>query len=65
MNEMTMKEFISGIQKNQWDFDFDQFCEVTGFEGDYAQDKFRQFNQLCALLDKFDNETLMKLANRG
>ena len=60
---MTLVEFVAGVSKNCWDWDLKEFSRRTGFEGNYAKEKFLQFRDLNNALCRFDLETLRKLAH--
>jgi len=60
---MTVKEFKEKIASAAWNQNIFQFCERAGFDpkSDYAQEKFQAFQELAALLNKFDSETLARV----
>jgi len=47
-------------------FNLSRFCEVLGWpEDDYAEAKFRDFQQAARLLGRFDNDVLTRLSAAG
>jgi hypothetical protein len=55
-----------GIQAFHWRVDYVKFCEVLGLEADeYADQKYRAFQELVERLNEFDAETLAKMIESG
>jgi hypothetical protein len=49
-----------------WRCDYLKFCEVLGFEpGDYAEEKYSQFQELISNLNKFDLQSISKLVQES
>ena len=64
--QTTAQSFVEGIQGFHWKADFVKFCEVLELEADdYADRKYRAFQELVERLNKFDAETLTKMINWG
>lgn len=61
MNPQQVKEFQTVVASTAFKMDFNEFCNRTGFVGNYAQDKWREFQAINNALAKFDNETLSKI----
>lgn len=61
MNAQTAKTFQTDIASTHWKMDFNEFCNRTGFVGDYAKKKWQEWNALHESLAKFDSETLAKI----
>lgn len=64
--EMTAQSFVEGIQAFHWKADFVKFCEVLDIEAsDYADQKYRAFQELVERLNEFDSQTLDKMIDWG
>ena len=64
--EMTAQSFLEGIQGFHWKADYVRFCELLGLEAnDYADQKYRAFQELVERLNEFDAETLAKMIDWG
>jgi len=61
MNAETIKAFQEAVSKAHWNLTYNQFCELTGFVGNYASEKFHELRKLNELLSKFDPQTLAKI----
>lgn len=60
---MTAQEFIESIGTAYWKLDYESFCKVCNFVlGDYSEEKFKQFQEMCKSLEKFDADLLVRLA---
>lgn len=60
---MTAQEFIESISTAHWKLDYESFCKVCNFvPGDYSEEKFKQFQEMCKSLEKFDADLLVRLA---
>ncbi len=63
--EVTAQSFVEGIQAFHWRADYVKFCEVLGLEADeYADQKYRAFQELVERLNEFDVEVLGKMIER-
>ncbi len=57
---------MEGIQGFHWKADYVKFCEVLGLEADeYADKKYRVFQELVEYLNGFDSKTLAKMIEWG
>lgn len=67
MNKEQIEQFIIGLNKFHWHNDYRAFCNTLEFnpEDKYAEDKWNQFLNLIHALQKFDNDSLAKMANEG
>ncbi len=64
--EIIAQSFYEGIQGFHWKADFIKFCEVLGLEpSDYADQKYRAFQELVEQLNEFEVEALAKMINWG
>ncbi len=64
--QKTAESFVEGIQGFHWKTDFVRFCEVLGLDADdYADQKYRSFQELVERLNDFDVETLAKMLELG
>jgi hypothetical protein len=64
--EVTAQSFLEGIQGFHWKADYVKFCEVLGLEADeYADQKYRAFQELVERLNEFDAEALSKMTDWG
>ena len=64
--EMTAQSFLEGIQGFHWKADYVKFCEVLEIEADnYADQKYRAFQELVERLNEFDTEALAKMIECG
>jgi len=64
--ELTAQSFVEGIQGFHWKADYVNFCEVLGLEADeYADQKYRAFQELVERLNEFDAETLARMVDWG
>jgi hypothetical protein len=64
--ELTAQTFVEGIQAFHWKADYVKFCEVLGLEADeYADQKYRAFQELIERLNEFDSEALGKMIESG
>ncbi len=65
-SETLALSFVEGIQGFHWKADFVKFCEVLGLDADdYADRKYRAFQELVERLNEFDAETLAKMIDWG
>ncbi len=65
-SEAIAQSFTEGIQGFHWKIDFVRFCQVLGLEADdYADQKYRAFQELVERLNDFDSETLAKMIDWG
>jgi hypothetical protein len=64
--EVITQSFIDGVQGFHWKADFVKFCQVLGLDADdYADQKYRAFQELVERLNEFDAETLAKMIDWG
>ena len=64
--EATAQSFVEGIQAFHWKADFVKFCQVLELDADdYADQKYRAFQELVERLNEFDTETLAKMIQSG
>jgi hypothetical protein len=64
--ELTAQSFVEGIQGFHWKAGYVEFCEVLGLDpGDYADQKYRAFQELVERLNEFDIEALAKMIEWG
>ena len=64
--ELTAQSFLEGIQRFHWKADYVKFCELLGLEAnEYADQKYRAFQELVERLNEFDAETLAKMIDWG
>jgi hypothetical protein len=64
--EILAQSFIDGIQGFHWKADFVRFCQILGLEADeYADHKYRSFQELVERLNEFDAESLAKMMDWG
>jgi DNA-binding ferritin-like protein len=64
--EATAQAFVEGIQAFHWRVDYVKFCEVLRLEADeYADQKYRAFQELVERLNEFDAEALAKMMDWG
>jgi hypothetical protein len=64
--EIIAQSFIDGVQGFHWKADFVKFCSVLGLEAnDYADQKYRAFQELAERLNEFDAETLAAIIDWG
>jgi hypothetical protein len=60
--EVAAQSFLEGIQGFHWKADYVKFCEVLGLEANqYADQKYRAFQELLERLNEFDVEALAKM----
>jgi hypothetical protein len=49
-----------------WRTDYIKFCEVLGYTPDqWAEDKYRRFQELVDSLNQFDSQTVAKMLEAG
>lgn len=67
MNKEQIEQFITGLNKLHWYNDYRAFCATLEFnpEDKYSEDKWHQFLELIRTLQKFDNNSLVKIVNKG
>lgn len=59
----AFKTFLGNFH---WRTDYLKFCEVLGYTPDqWAEDKYRRFQELVEALNQFDSETLAKMLEAG
>jgi hypothetical protein len=64
--KLAAQSFLEGIQGFHWKADYVKFCEVLGLEADeYADQKYRAFQELVERLNEFDAEALAKMIESG
>lgn len=64
--EAITQSFIDGVQDFHWKADYIKFCEVLGLEAnDYADQKYRTFQELMERLNEFEPDTLAKMIDFG
>ena len=64
--EVAAQSFLEGIQGFHWKADYVTFCEVLGLEANqYADQKYRAFQELLERLNEFDVEALAKMIESG
>lgn len=64
--EIIAQSFIDGVQGFHWKADYVKFCEILGLEAnDYADQKYRTFQELVERLNEFDPETLARMIDWG
>ena len=64
--EVAAQSFLEGIQGFHWKADYVKFCEVLGLEANqYADQKYRAFQELLERLNEFDVEALAKMIESG
>jgi len=64
--EVIAQSFINGVQGFHWKADSVKFCKVLGLEADeYADQKYRAFQELVERLNEFDAEMLAKMIQSG
>jgi hypothetical protein len=64
--EITAQSFLEGIQAFHWKADYLKFCELLELEAnDYADQKYRAFQELVERLNEFDTEVLGKMMDWG
>ncbi len=64
--EVIAQSFVEGVQGFHWKADYVKFCEVLGLEAnDYADQKYRTFQELVERLNEFDSEVLAKMIDFG
>jgi hypothetical protein len=64
--ELAAQSFLEGIQGFHWKADYVKFCEVLEIEADnYADQKYRAFQELVERLNEFDTEALAKMIECG
>ena len=64
--ELAAQSFLEGIQGFHWKADYVKFCEVLEIEADnYADQKYRAFQELVERLNEFDTEALAKMLECG
>jgi hypothetical protein len=64
--EVIAQSFIDGVQGFHWKADYVKFCQVLGIEAnDYADQKYRAFQELVERLNEFDSEALAKMIDFG
>ncbi len=64
--QRTAQSFLEGIQGFHWKADYVKFCEVLELESDeYADQKYRAFQELVERLNEFDAEALGKMMDWG
>jgi hypothetical protein len=61
----TVRDFRRLVDARDWQMDMAEFCRVTGFRGDYAVKKWRDWQALVAAFGQFDNETLARILRPG
>lgn len=65
-SETLAKSFVEGIQAFHWKADFVKFCEVLALDADdYADQKYRAFQELVERLNEFETEALAKMIDWG
>ncbi|MGB3651201.1 MAG: hypothetical protein WBA41_08320 [Rivularia sp. (in: cyanobacteria)] len=67
MDKEQIEQFITGLNKFHWHNDYRAFCATLEFnpEDKYSEDKWHQFLELIKTLQKFDNDSLVKMVNEG
>jgi hypothetical protein len=58
---MAIKAFFQAIGMTHWKMNFEMFCFKTGFQGEYAKEKWAEWQKLHKATTFFDPETLAKL----
>ena len=63
MTATSIQELKERVATVAWSEDFHQLCQRLGWnpEHNYAQEKFRSFQELAAQLNKFDAQTLAQI----
>lgn len=61
MTEQQVKEFQNALRKTYSNMSFAEFCTKTEFVGEYAQEKWRDFQQGTDRICSFDANTLFKI----
>lgn len=65
-SEIIAQSFLDGIQGFHWKADFVKFCEILELDADnYAEQKYRAFQELVECLNEFDPEVLAKMIDWG
>ncbi len=64
--QKATKLVVEALGGFHWRCDYLKFCEVLGFEpSDYAEDKYREFQELISYLNKFDLQSITKIVQEG
>ncbi len=64
--EKATKLVVEALGGFHWRGDYFKFCEVLGFEpGEYAEEKYSQFQELISNLNKFDLQSISKIVQEG
>jgi len=63
ITKAELRRILEAIGSSCWHHDFHDFCQLTGFRGDYAQDKWDDLKKLSDVLKRWDADTLLKILN--
>jgi hypothetical protein len=58
-----VRRITEAIASYCWHHDYHDFCELTGFRGFYAEDKWDDLKKLNDVLKRWDADTLLKILN--
>ncbi|MFN6570624.1 hypothetical protein [Dendronalium sp. ChiSLP03b] len=60
------KAFKTKLGNFHWNSDYFKFCSVMGWEpSDYAEDKWRRFEELISTLNEFDDKSTARMLEAG
>jgi hypothetical protein len=67
LESLKIAETFKNLSGNfHWRADYLKFCEVLGYTPDeWAENKYRQFQELIEALNQFDAESLAKMLDAG
>lgn len=64
---LELAESVKKLLGNfHWRTDYLKFCEILGYRPDeWAENKYRRFQELVEALNQFDSETIAKMLDAG
>lgn len=63
---MTTAEFREALSAAGWSMGLHEFCAALGWTvDDYSRQKFRDFSEMCRLINQFDPTTLDQIVQAG
>ena len=63
ITKADVRRFAEALGSYCWHHDYHDFCQLTGFRGSYAQDKWDDLKKLNDVLKRWDADTLLKILN--